>query len=285
MDKPPAFQLYAADFTMDTDTWTLEEVGLYVRLLFSEWVNGPLPNDPKKLQRIARTNKKTFNLCWTLVSTKFVSNCEGKLQNLRLEYTRQKQQVYLESQRLKGFKSGKVRANPGSSPVRTQDEPKGEPNRTLLSSSSSSLAFTNVKAGATTPPDSLEEEQGAEVPFSVGDPKTKPKEKPGHFEKDLTARDNGTLQKILEACEGFKGRKDFNPFQFIQRNKNRHPKALLQTLERLAATLARGTPIDAPWPYAEKIVRIESKNFREAEAITAHKRLMEELRKMYPRDD
>ncbi len=51
MSKAPAFQLYAADFYMDTNTWSIEEIGIYTRLLFSEWVNGPLPNDETRLAR------------------------------------------------------------------------------------------------------------------------------------------------------------------------------------------------------------------------------------------
>ena len=39
MGKTPAFQLYAADFYMDTNSWSIDEIGIYTRLLFSEWVN------------------------------------------------------------------------------------------------------------------------------------------------------------------------------------------------------------------------------------------------------
>ncbi len=43
--KAPAFQLFAADALVDTASWTVDEVGIYFRLLMTEWVNGPLPND------------------------------------------------------------------------------------------------------------------------------------------------------------------------------------------------------------------------------------------------
>lgn len=282
MDKPPAFQLYAADFTMDTDSWTNEEIGVYFRLLMSEWVNGPLPNDPQRLASIARCSAQKFRANWKKVNKKFIQNSETSLINLRLEKTREKQEEFrnklIESGRRGGLKAQRNRRVALSDPLSKASSEVPSENE-ALQSSVFNKAFTSyeVKAGETTPPDSLEEKP-EDTPFSVGDPKK------GHFEPALQARDNGTLQKILKACECFKGNKAFNPFQFIQRNKNRHPKALLLVLERLASTLARGTPIGAPWPYAEKILRVESKNFKEAEAIAAHKRLMDELKRLYPRE-
>jgi uncharacterized protein YdaU (DUF1376 family) len=33
-NKPPAFQLYASDFYMDTNSWTIDEIGIYTRLFY-----------------------------------------------------------------------------------------------------------------------------------------------------------------------------------------------------------------------------------------------------------
>ena len=52
MGKAPAFQLYAADFFMDTIGWSDVEVGIYIRLLLLEWINGPLPDDHKQLLKL-----------------------------------------------------------------------------------------------------------------------------------------------------------------------------------------------------------------------------------------
>jgi len=48
-NKAPAFQLYAADFYMDTVGWSATEVGAYFRLLMHEWINGPLPDSMMQL--------------------------------------------------------------------------------------------------------------------------------------------------------------------------------------------------------------------------------------------
>ena len=98
MSKPPAFRLYASDFDMDTNTWELEEIGLYFRLLMSQWVNGPLPNDRKKLSKIARISSRKFQKLFPKVSHKFKQNDAGKLFNQRLEDERQKQTNYLKKQ-------------------------------------------------------------------------------------------------------------------------------------------------------------------------------------------
>lgn len=110
MSNAPAFQFYAADFDMDTNTWTNEEVGVYTRLLIAQWVNGPLPDDPKKLSKIARISPKNFQKIFAFISHKFKKNEQGKLQNDRLEETRDIQRKRRESQS-KGGKKGAAITN------------------------------------------------------------------------------------------------------------------------------------------------------------------------------
>lgn len=99
MTKAPAFQLYAADFYMDTVGWSCEEVGLYFRLLMAEWVNGPLPNDTVRLAKTCQMSFKKFDHLFKNVLPKFVQNEEGYLINERLERTREKQIKYSESRK------------------------------------------------------------------------------------------------------------------------------------------------------------------------------------------
>lgn len=117
MAKSPAFQTYASDYYIDTNAWTVDEVGIYQRLLLTEWVNGGLPNDEKRLSRIAGCSLKKFQKAWVTVSKKFKngnfletksgssisidSNLLGKgyLINLRMEEVRQNQIKYSESRR------------------------------------------------------------------------------------------------------------------------------------------------------------------------------------------
>jgi uncharacterized protein YdaU (DUF1376 family) len=98
MKSPPAFQFYAADFDTATSTWELDEVGLYIRLLSYQWINGKLPNDPRKLSKIARISPKKFSNLFQIVSKKFISDGNGNIFNLRLEKVRQEQTKYRESQ-------------------------------------------------------------------------------------------------------------------------------------------------------------------------------------------
>lgn len=62
--KAPAFQLYASDFYMDTTGWTATQVGIYFRLLMSEWVNGFVPNNIEALARIAQVDPGNFTKSW-----------------------------------------------------------------------------------------------------------------------------------------------------------------------------------------------------------------------------
>ena len=144
--KAPAFQLYAADFYMDTVGWTCEEVGIYFRLLMAEWVNGPLQNDPVRLAKTCQISTKKFIVNFNRLATKFVQNEEGFLINIRLEQTREKQEFFQESQRLKGKKSGEKRnkkINRGSTGVQPNRQPKVNPSSS--SSISSSIKPKNKK--------------------------------------------------------------------------------------------------------------------------------------------
>lgn len=94
MSKSPAFRLYASDFYMDTITWTNEEIGVYLRLLLSQWVNGPLQKDEKKLAKIAKISPKKFQKVFPVISHKFKEKGENEIYNERLEHEREKQLNY-----------------------------------------------------------------------------------------------------------------------------------------------------------------------------------------------
>ena len=114
MKKPPAFQLYAADFYMDTASWPVEEVGMYTRLLFYQWVNGSIPNDMEKIARITGTlsgRKWATNVArmWSNICHKFVTLPNGNLVNQRLEESRIKQEEFTNSRRKGGKKTAEKR--------------------------------------------------------------------------------------------------------------------------------------------------------------------------------
>lgn len=143
--KAPAFQLFAADFYMDTNDWTIDEIGIYTRLLLSEWVNGDLPNDEKRLARIAGTSIKKFSKGWSIIKKKFIQNGEGRFQNLRLEESRIKQSQYIEKQREKGKASAQKRWEKPITTVITTAEPQLQPtHQPDCNSSSSSSIITPI---------------------------------------------------------------------------------------------------------------------------------------------
>lgn len=144
MANPPAFQLYAADFYMDTVSWPIEAVGIYTRLLFYQWVNGSIPNDEKELARIAGCGvaklKKNFNF-W---STKFTKKDDNNLINERLEKTRNKQLEYKEKQAISGRNGGlKKQENRLKEPSEPTSKPNSDPYSENLALHSSSSTLKN----------------------------------------------------------------------------------------------------------------------------------------------
>jgi uncharacterized protein YdaU (DUF1376 family) len=164
MPNPPAFQLYASDFYMDTASWSPNDVGIYFRLLIWEWINGPIPDDLRKMARIAGCDPKTLDSSWRdCLGVKFIKKgfghgeisrpmYQGKIpstkevcgwENSRLEQTRKEQQEHREklanSGRLGGLKTQKIARKESSE---ASSEASSE-NQALQSSSSTSPSKKN----------------------------------------------------------------------------------------------------------------------------------------------
>lgn len=124
----PAFQLYAADFYMDIVGWSTTQVGIYFRLLMYEWVNEALPNDIKRLARIAGIDVGNFKKCYLQdIANKFVPNGNGNLINKRLEETREKQRQYKENQAESGRRGVEVKKKKGIFPFDKSSDPSSDP--------------------------------------------------------------------------------------------------------------------------------------------------------------
>ena len=244
--NPPAFQLYASDFLVDTQSWTATEVGIYARLLFHQWVNGSIPDNIQRLTRIGGTDVRTMQKCWLhTLGGKFQKCGNGNLINGRLEQTRKDQEEYrkklIESGRLGGLRTQeakrKKQSDPSSDPSsNASTEPSSEMPSENQALQSSSSVFKEKELKATTAPVDNPEKQ---API---------KDQKEHLKK---------LCKILESSF-----KNFNPYQFIQKaiNLKIHPEPIIKTLSRMIEDKAE---IISPWPWAEHVLKIESQNFNE----------------------
>jgi uncharacterized protein YdaU (DUF1376 family) len=144
MSNPPAFQLYAADFLVDTLEWDIEEIGIYTRLLYAQWTNGDLPDDINRLARIAGCASKRMQKAWKIVSVKFIRTESGRLINLRLEETRIKQAEYSESQKERAERRWNKDDAHAHATAHATAMPEGKPKSCSSSSSSSSIKTIKI---------------------------------------------------------------------------------------------------------------------------------------------
>ncbi len=88
--KSPAFQFYPGDYLSDRNVvaMTMEERGVHLTLLCSQWIDGPLPADPAKLARLVHLTPEAFARVWPAVSPCFDVLGEGTIANGRMERER-----------------------------------------------------------------------------------------------------------------------------------------------------------------------------------------------------
>ncbi len=83
---PLAFlKFYGSDFLNATAAWTMEERGVYITLLWYSWVNGGLPGDIERIDRMAPGAKA----CWSVLDSKFPISQDGMRRNARQERDRE----------------------------------------------------------------------------------------------------------------------------------------------------------------------------------------------------
>jgi hypothetical protein len=187
--------------------------------------------------------------------------------------------------------SGQTPQGVGESPTQAHTGPQNEPKRPKTDPNPQDPEIEAELDRSRITPGELPEEARTtpgEVPLKLSEVKLKKaiyaRNSNNHFGESPIASDEALFQEILLAAQDpILQTIQFNAHQFIQKYKGKHPRAILHAIDQVRRAAHKGIPVK-PWPYAEKIIRIESKNFREADAIQAHKRLMEELKKMYPRE-
>lgn len=77
----------AERFLVDTSELANEELGVYVRLLATQWVNKDLPTEMDRLAALTQCELEKFKIIWKKISTKFAL-VDFRLVNLRMEVDR-----------------------------------------------------------------------------------------------------------------------------------------------------------------------------------------------------
>ena len=105
MGKDPTIPFYAQDFYMDTLQWSENEVGAYIRLLCSMWINGFCYNSAIELANISPLAKQVVDK----YPDKFIFFDDNKFSSKRLEIERDKRIKHRELRSIAGKKGAESR--------------------------------------------------------------------------------------------------------------------------------------------------------------------------------
>ena len=110
--KPPAFQLYVAEFLQGTAMMSNEEVGIYIRLLCHAWDREGLPNDDTILCRLVGEPighpDGSLHSRFPVVLKKFYEDDDGALRNSRQETYRSEMRQRRQKLRENSKKGGEM---------------------------------------------------------------------------------------------------------------------------------------------------------------------------------
>lgn len=105
---------WVRDYITATRQFTLAERGAYTDLLFFQWEQGVLPNDPDRLSRLLGVSREEFDEVWKTLSIKFLPTREG-LSNVKLEQHRAKAVQLSQKRKVAGSRGGKASAEAAKS--------------------------------------------------------------------------------------------------------------------------------------------------------------------------
>ena len=165
--KAPAFQFYPQDYLASARVaeMSLEEEGVYIRLLCYCWASGSIPADPERCARLAGKGCSIDTA--TFVQRAFNEHPTDKtrLVHDRLEIERENQRIRREQASIAGKKSAESRANTSNKTAKTSKSNERstgvQPKVNTSSSSSSSSSLNNIggRAPENRIPDSLNDNQ------------------------------------------------------------------------------------------------------------------------------
>lgn len=131
MSEAPFMPLWVSDFVGDTLDLDAKEIGAYMLLLMAMWTrDGTLPNDQKKLQRVARVGRDWPKI-WSALERYFEAS-EGVITNKRLSQELHKVATKRRANAQSGARGGKAKAlkykqetlaNATDSPKQPEPEP------------------------------------------------------------------------------------------------------------------------------------------------------------------
>jgi uncharacterized protein YdaU (DUF1376 family) len=242
----PCFPLYPSDFFGDPKVRLMsgEEQAFYVILLMNMWQNAKdkempyLPNDDKKIAQLLRIDVRTWRKIRLAVFDCLKVTAE-KIESPRLSREKLKQDNYRESQSEKGKKGGrpsKPEESRSFSPVKPEE----------------SHGIISVK------PPNPNPNPNPKKAISDSPVDNSQKEEQPSPEKDLLFLEIKNLYfKIQELYPAFKIQK------FFQTYKNKNPKAISHTFNRLIEQTEKIGKVESPWAYCEKIITLENLNYNE----------------------
>lgn len=90
MSDLPWFKFFPSDFMGSGKVGMMSpsEVGIYIKLLCVSWQEGPLPDDPGRLWRVAGATPEEMEAAWPAVRRCWDTNADGRLVNRKLERER-----------------------------------------------------------------------------------------------------------------------------------------------------------------------------------------------------
>lgn len=104
------FPFYVKDFLTDATVNLMDHaaVGVYVKLLCHQWLEGSIPSDKYTMARLLHIEQSAFDALWPQMEVCFVQHVEFKdrLINERMEAVRAEQQNKAERARQAGRKGG-----------------------------------------------------------------------------------------------------------------------------------------------------------------------------------
>lgn len=257
LKQRPPVPIFVERFESDTAAWTAEQVGIYIRLLFYQWINKSIPAEKAALARIARCSQHRFDRAWKTIEQKFVLNIFPKTDELNafdapknytktytnstMEEVRKNREEYIKNQTLLGYKGQEVKHQKKIEALRVAyTTPLSEP----LSQTEATITNTNKDISL----------NGADAPFQLP---TKEE-----LTESSIVKTNGDIENVCKQLYDENIFPDVYAFKNKMLKAKKNEKAILHALYRCYLSKP-----EVPWPFCKKVLDVEGGNYNEQENI------------------